>query len=153
MNAYEENYRISQSDDFVILMNHALSMNERFFRIHALGDFYSIEYFNKWVTIARSNPHITFMAYTRNHEVFELPRPDNLRLLYSTDRPTPTSFRMATVVESSLKKLEHLTPVSFDGVEYRVCTSADCIHCLACWLENFNIAFPQKYPVHDDSKT
>lgn len=150
--AYEHNYRASKEESFTDLMNEKLSINERFFRIHAVGDFYSVEYFKKWVQITKTNPHITFMAYTRNPEVFDIPRPDNFRLLHSLDKPEPSNHRMAVVVHSSYKKAEHLTSVSFDDVEYRLCTISNCIKCLACWLEDFNIAFPQKYPIHDNEE-
>lgn len=55
-------------------------------RIHASGDFFSQEYFDMWVGIAKSNPHVHFWAFTKSIN-FWLNRiadiPDNLVLTAS----------------------------------------------------------------------
>lgn len=55
-------------------------------RIHASGDFFSQNYFDMWLEIARENPTIEFWAYTKSIN-FWIPRiddiPDNLTLTAS----------------------------------------------------------------------
>lgn len=52
-------------------------------RIHASGDFYSVDYFKAWVLVAQARPEITFFAYTKFYPVFKVARPDNFGLIYS----------------------------------------------------------------------
>lgn len=42
------------------------------FRIHVSGDFFSVEYIQKWKQIAKARPDVTFYAYTRSWRVSEL---------------------------------------------------------------------------------
>ena len=159
IDAYNTNYELSQLDNFVESMNELISVNERFFRVHAVGDFYDIDYFYKWIEIAKDNPHITFLAYTRNDDVFGWQfQPDNFRLIYSMDHTTKAHDRIHTararkalVVDSVYKNKPHLTKEYFiqHADHFKVCTSADCIKCLECWTGNDNIAFPQKWPLHN----
>jgi len=44
---------------------------ETFVRIHEDGDFYDMEYFNKWMNIAENNKNITFEAYTKEPQLLE----------------------------------------------------------------------------------
>ena len=70
-------------------------------RVHASGDFYSAEYVDKWVDIAKRNPKVLFFAYTRSWREAEL-RPSlerlaslsNFRLWLSCDMETGEPVRM-----------------------------------------------------------
>ena len=42
------------------------------FRIHVSGDFFSVEYIEKWKAIAKARPDVTFYAYTRSWRIEEL---------------------------------------------------------------------------------
>ena len=42
------------------------------FRIHESGDFYNLEYLEKWIEIARQLPEIEFLWYTKSFELFEM---------------------------------------------------------------------------------
>jgi hypothetical protein len=42
------------------------------FRIHVSGDFYSVEYIQKWKAIAKARPDVTFYTYTRSWRIEEL---------------------------------------------------------------------------------
>jgi hypothetical protein len=56
------------SDGMANLIEHSLNyFGKTFdtFRIHESGDFYSQEYFDAWVKVARQNPEILFYAYTK----------------------------------------------------------------------------------------
>lgn len=44
---------------------------ETFVRIHEDGDFYDMEYFNKWMNVAKNNKNMTFEAYTKEPELLE----------------------------------------------------------------------------------
>lgn len=152
--ALEDNLEATKRDDFVSRMNELLSPNERYFRIHASGDFYSLEYYFIWSSIARRNPHITFLAYTRNVEVLEWywnnDPPENLNIIQSVDQkaPLPVGRRYATIIDKKHKDRKHLSLYSIgvvSGYKTFICNSDDCLHCRFCWTSTHNIAFPQQY--------
>lgn len=70
--ACKDNLIASQQDDFIQRMvatiNGIKANNEKplYVRVHASGDFYSIEYARKWAEIARQCPSVTFYAYTKS---------------------------------------------------------------------------------------
>lgn len=79
---YEDNYFESKKEEFVTVMIQLIrkqvdvcSKNENVVvRIHESGDFYSIEYLDKWVKIANefiNYPNVYFMAYTKNIELLD----------------------------------------------------------------------------------
>lgn len=88
---YQYNYEQSLKDDFVARINDELSNDwylATYVRIHSSGDFYSVEYLDKWVKIAMSNPSITFYAYTKSVSIvkdYESKNglPKNLSITYS----------------------------------------------------------------------
>ena len=137
-----DNYEATKEDDFVSRMNKLLSPNERFFRIHTAGDFYSLPYFKKWLTIAKTNPDIIFLAYTRSQTIMVFDRPDNFKLIYSLeDKPRdrndilPAGSRRAFVVSKEYESLRHLDVITEDlGVKGMtvVCNSDDCLNCGYC---------------------
>jgi len=53
-------------------------------RIHDSGDFFSLEYTQKWLRLIQSNPCTLFYAYTKQVSQFKsMDLPHNLRLIYS----------------------------------------------------------------------
>ena len=62
-------------------------MKGKHIRIHDAGDFFSDEYLEAWLDIARQTPEVTFYAYTKEVSRFkrmvEPNCPDNFRYLYS----------------------------------------------------------------------
>jgi hypothetical protein len=64
------NFEASKQENFVSLMV-ALIVKAKFkvVRIHESGDFYSIEYMQKWDNIAKQLPEIKFYAYTKRNFV------------------------------------------------------------------------------------
>lgn len=62
-------------------------MTGKYIRIHDAGDFFSEEYLNAWLEIARQVPQVTFYCYTKEVSLFkrvvEPNCPDNFRYLYS----------------------------------------------------------------------
>lgn len=57
-------------------------------RIHDSGDFFSVDYLNDWLDIARACPHVLFYAYTKEVTMFREhavgKAPVNFRWVYST---------------------------------------------------------------------
>lgn len=62
-------------------------MAGKFVRIHDAGDFFSEDYLNLWLRIARAVPQVTFYCYTKEVSLFkrvvEPNCPENFRYLYS----------------------------------------------------------------------
>lgn len=55
-------------------------------RIHDSGDFYSLEYLNKWFFIARAMPNVQFYAYTKMIEMLKSQAsnmPKNMTIIFS----------------------------------------------------------------------
>jgi len=84
--AFETRLNLSQGPDFVPTINAEIKRRkvERL-RIHDSGDFYSIEYLDKWIDIINLNPNTTFYAYTKMVDMFNnYPNiPSNLIIIYS----------------------------------------------------------------------
>ena len=90
-NKYVQNFKASESDSFVDMICDELKNKwtySAYVRIHPTGDFYNMNYFKKWVEIARRNPDIGFYAYTKSINIVaeyvkshELPR--NMTITYS----------------------------------------------------------------------
>jgi len=59
-------------------------------RIHDSGDFYSIAYLNKWISIATQNKDVIFYAYTKSIKFFidGLLLPKNLKIIFSEGSKT-----------------------------------------------------------------
>jgi len=73
-----ENYRSILNGELIELPKDA-----KYVRIHASGDFFSQEYFDKWLVVCRENPQITFWAFTKSlpfwlNRIKEIP--ENLHL-------------------------------------------------------------------------
>ena len=86
LNARKHNLELSLQDSFVpmVIADLARMRKVNTVRIHDSGDFYNQEYYNKWCSIARALPHITFYAYTKtvNMDLFGN-KPDNLQITQS----------------------------------------------------------------------
>lgn len=97
VNAYEKRLELTQNENFVDLVLadlnlkviQAKSKNKTcLIRIHDSGDFYSIEYWNKWRSIMIQRPDVSFYAYTKMIKMFNNYKgialiPHNFRLIYS----------------------------------------------------------------------
>ena len=86
-----DNYLISQSDKFVDMICDELTNKytyTKYVRIHPTGDFYSMDYFKKWVSIAVRNPSVIFYAYTKSIDIVKAYKiiselPENMIITYS----------------------------------------------------------------------
>ena len=82
----EQKYLLSKQDNFNTLMNEEIAKKKpTHVRIHDSGDFYSVKYLNKWVTIAKQNKSVIFYAYTKSIKFFTegLTVPTNLKIIFS----------------------------------------------------------------------
>jgi len=60
-------------------------------RLHDSGDFYSVDYLNKWIQIAKDNKNVIFYAYTKSIPFFKRSKemdttfllPKNLIIIFS----------------------------------------------------------------------
>lgn len=82
---HQTNFIASLGDNFTYNMMDEIIMNQvEAVRIHDAGDFYSINYCNKWLTIAKALPHVIFYAYTKSIPYFKgVSLPENFVLIYS----------------------------------------------------------------------
>jgi len=87
----EQKYKISKTDNFITLMNEEIIKKKAtHIRIHDSGDFYSIAYLQKWLTIANDNKEVIFYAYTKSIKFFVngLLLPKNLKIIFSEGSKT-----------------------------------------------------------------
>jgi hypothetical protein len=93
-NALAANYVESLEADFVQRVNSWLyALYVRILRVHASGEFYSAEYTDKWIEIAKQNQRVLFFAYTRSWSdptvlarLCEYAKLPNVVLWFSCDR-------------------------------------------------------------------
>ena len=70
---YQTNLKASKQADFVErIVREILKTKTRAFRLHVVGDFYSVEYVEKWIEIADRLPDVKFFGSTRSWRVPEL---------------------------------------------------------------------------------
>ena len=104
----------------------------RFFRIHAAGDFFSVEYAAMWYRVARNNPGTVFLAFTKQFDVvrkvpfFQL---DNFSLVLSG--------WTGVKIPEDLRKYYRCAWCD-DGMEDRIPADAlecpgNCETCGLCW--------------------
>ena len=87
--AFEARLVVTIGPDFVPMLLAELDKNraERI-RIHDSGDFYSLEYTQKWLEICNARPGVAFYAYTKQVSLFKALRaekklPKNLTIIFS----------------------------------------------------------------------
>jgi len=60
-----QHFKLTMIRDLMIIRRYGYNL----VRYHSNGDFYSQEYFNTWLDIARCNSDITFFGYTKNWRI------------------------------------------------------------------------------------
>lgn len=87
--ALSRRYQATKESNFVELITNELNKVRKgkqiYVRIHDSGDFYSPDYFQKWLEIARLNPSVRFYAYTKSHSFIRgnFNIPENMDLIFS----------------------------------------------------------------------
>jgi len=70
---YQSNLEASKQVDFVErIVCEILKTNARAFRLHVVGDFYSVKYVERWLEIADRLPDVKFFGSTRSWRVLSL---------------------------------------------------------------------------------
>lgn len=85
---HESNFEATRQNDFINRIVSEISTKRRIdaVRIHDAGDFYSLEYLYKWLTLAKLHENIIFYAYTKQIRMFKSLRnslPENFIIIYS----------------------------------------------------------------------
>lgn len=107
-NRYIENLEISKENYFISLIIDELAKKSgNNIRIHPSGDFYSVDYINKWIEICKQLSNYNFWCYTRSWIVPELlsslrklNKIKNIQIFLSTDPSMdlpPDDFRIAFI--------------------------------------------------------
>lgn len=138
--SHHKNWEFSKTKDFVPFMIDELrtiasrQSEQPVFRIHASGDFYSIEYLKKWEEIIKHLPQWKFYVYTRTWQLPEfkkelenLRKISNVAVLASTDPytgPAPAGWKEAGV-GGTWRKEDFICPVVIGEVtgksKYETC--------------------------------
>jgi hypothetical protein len=144
--AHTRNLALSRKGSFVEDMAKECQ-GEHLLRIHSSGDFYSVDYIEKWIQVAKLNPKTQFLAYTRTWRVpsfhpalRRLAALANFTLIASIDpssdgEPVPSFMKKRAYLEGShgapeqncMKQLRH------DG--------SGCPECAKCWIGGENVCF------------
>lgn len=164
--AHNRNYLLSLRDDFASRMSREIFDNAvAVLRIHAVGDFYSPEYVEKWRRIVSRNRRTTFYCYTRSWAMPEIKAPllsltslPNFRLWLSWDMSMPVPPRVNGVRRCYLSTSDEDLPnrgcadlIFRENQKTKlkrgkrgelVCpydngvTATTCSHCKLCWQDN-----------------
>jgi len=109
-----------------------ISKSMKYMRIHSIGDFYNQRYYNKWEDVARRNPEVKFLAYTRNWELDTSAKPSNFKMYFSIDRATkhinPTIRNYAYAIQEGEK------------IKGMLC-QRKCYECKHCYEGGKNVTF------------
>lgn len=102
--------------DIEKLILESLPKDAKIVRLHSSGDFYSQDYFDAWLSVAKQKPDVIFYAYTKSLNYWEKminEIPSNFKLTASEGGKndnliTKLGFKFATVVfsEDEAKKLK-----------------------------------------------
>ncbi|MBW2970819.1 hypothetical protein KY320_01515 [Candidatus Woesearchaeota archaeon] len=133
----------SKQDDFVKRMNaQIIYLDCKYVRLHSSGDFYSQEYYEKWNQIAKANPDVKFLAFTRNITIDFSDRCENFIIYQSTDKTTkktnPTLSLTANIFDEGEHPNKHMHHVK--ETDSYVCDSK-CYKCKFCWNSKKNVSF------------
>ena len=124
--AWDHNFELAKSDPvryFQGIVNALKAKTRRgkgcFFRWHVAGDILSQSYYNDMVRIASMFPLVSFLCFTKMHDLDFSRKPANLQLIASMFPGMPVPTRYAT------RKL----PIAWmqDGTEKRI--PVDAVHC------------------------
>ncbi len=120
------------------------SIEERYFRIHDAGDFFSVAYVEAWITIAGALPHVRFWAPTHSWAIQGRQRRDGdplleaIRLLDAlpnvTVRPSAILLEAPPPVIPGLSAGSAVTTERFMATcPKSLRTPANCGGCRRCW--------------------
>lgn len=81
----QRRYLATMKSDFVEKMSDEIQKKQpTHLRIHSSGDFYSLEYLQKWIQIAKKHPSIIFYCYTKSVSMVKSQKlPKNFKVVFS----------------------------------------------------------------------
>lgn len=133
------NYRIAKSDKFVSRINDELKESSINVRIHVCGDFFSQEYLDKWIKIAKKNPRHLFYCYTKSISLNYNKRPDNFVVYLSDDKLT---------LQEHYPRFDGVAAISFDKKKikgFSLCrhqvNNISCAQCGLCMEKGNRVYF------------
>jgi len=153
----KQRYELSKTKEFVPLMiNEIHTKDPKYFRLHAIGDFYSQEYVKKIIDIAKECPNTLFRTTTRRRDLTSVIQELNalpnfiVRESLDKDRPNPIMnlpyAAIASILPESIKN-KIINETNQDKLENQ--TSAykcldNCVKCdYYCWKNRTNIYFEE----------
>lgn len=99
--------KVLDLDGMVALIEGSLTNGIKVIRIHSSGDFFSLDYFNAWVRVAKNHPDISFFGYTKVLPYVSAVKPDNFKLVYSYGgkldnevKNEPVAYVVNTVIDA-----------------------------------------------------
>ena len=134
----EQNLEASKGSEFVdavvSFVTKYFGNESGFLRVHESGDFYSQEYLDKWLEIARRLPNVKFLAFTKSYMLDFSKVPDNFKMIYSVFPDT--------------KYIVNELPIAYAGncifrnPSKTVPCPGKCDKCRVCWfLEGCDVHF------------
>ncbi|GIW57677.1 MAG: hypothetical protein KatS3mg083_622 [Candidatus Dojkabacteria bacterium] len=127
INKLINNSLFSRTVDFVPWMCFKLgSLDIPVFRIHVSGDFYSVEYIEKWRKIVTERSEIAFFTYTRSwtdsemlKALLKLAKLHNMYMWFSADRDNWTSARQYKNVHWAFMVVDDHDYKLFENSEFK----------------------------------
>lgn len=146
---YVENLKQTFKARFTrLVINQIRDFEIQYIRIHTIGDFYSEEYYNKWVEIAKKCPGTRILVFTRNTILDFSNHPDNLVIYFSKDESTKEinktcdHFGLAFDPPQIRRYYDHMEKLEEGNLKIFICSNR-CANCKACFSGKItNIAFP-----------
>ena len=83
--AFEKRYQLSKTNDFIQAMSDEINKKRPdYVRVHDSGDYYSKQYLQKWLRIAKTFPEVNFYSYTNCIKMFkDIELPSNYDIIFS----------------------------------------------------------------------
>lgn len=136
------NLLASHQNDFVGLLEAEIRASRCLLvRLHESGDVYNQVYLDKIMQICTNLPQVTFLIYTKSHDLDWSKRPNNLKVYWSIDKttpkpppPGPTAYLLdkGAAIPVGKQTCVHAADQHYCGSE-----------CTICWAGTQDVYFPQ----------
>jgi hypothetical protein len=145
-------FEASKQDDFVTRIVQELKQTKKeynYVRVHSSGEFYSQEYINKWVTIAKQLPNVTFYAFTKRIKEFDfsvISALPNFVILNSQQFGTLNYGSLDEMLKKSEETGAFICPSTIPGnkdSDDRAVCGINCAYCMSKEAQTKGILFVQ----------
>lgn len=140
--AWDRNFQLCKKDLFAVerkLSAYFRASNILLFRIHTSGDFYSKEYLDMWIRIAKKFPNVKFLAYTKVYGFFnklQLPRNFTVFLSYMPSISLEAATRFSNMIGLPMAVATTKRPKGFITCPEQTTKQITCSECKICWNVN-----------------